>query len=200
MPRVGFEPMIPASKRAKTVHALDHSATVTGRIFFFFNLCGGTFGSAATTGLLYQSWMIGDGDRGEIGGIKIGRGTRSTRRKPPSSTLSTINPTWLDPGLNPGRRGGKPATNRLSYGAADRQNLSLQTDNHSGDNKVPSFFRTQRFITVFRSARQWVSSIQRTSLQIIFLRFIVIFSHQWLGFLTNLDFQNKMLQDGRLKC
>jgi hypothetical protein len=27
------------------------------------------------------------------------------------------NPTWPDPGLNPGRRGGKPATNRLSYGA-----------------------------------------------------------------------------------
>jgi hypothetical protein len=28
------------------------------------------------------------------------------------------NPTSPDPGLNPGRRGGKPATNRLSYGAA----------------------------------------------------------------------------------
>jgi hypothetical protein len=28
------------------------------------------------------------------------------------------NPTWPDPGLNPARRGGKPATNRLSYGAA----------------------------------------------------------------------------------
>jgi hypothetical protein len=28
------------------------------------------------------------------------------------------NPTWPDSGLNPGRRGGKPATNRLSYGAA----------------------------------------------------------------------------------
>jgi hypothetical protein len=28
------------------------------------------------------------------------------------------NPTWPDPGLNPDRRGGKPATNRLSYGAA----------------------------------------------------------------------------------
>jgi hypothetical protein len=26
--------------------------------------------------------------------------------------------TWPDPGLNPSRRGGKPATNRLSYGAA----------------------------------------------------------------------------------
>jgi hypothetical protein len=34
----------------------------------------------------------------------------------PSATLSTTNPTWPDPGLNPGRRGGKPATNRLSYG------------------------------------------------------------------------------------
>jgi hypothetical protein len=28
------------------------------------------------------------------------------------------NPTWPDPVLNPGRRGGKPATNRLSYDAA----------------------------------------------------------------------------------
>jgi hypothetical protein len=31
------------------------------------------------------------------------------------------NPTWPDPDLNPGRRGGKPATNRLSYGAANYQ-------------------------------------------------------------------------------
>jgi hypothetical protein len=28
------------------------------------------------------------------------------------------NPTWPDPGLNPGRRCGKPATNGLSYGTA----------------------------------------------------------------------------------
>jgi hypothetical protein len=34
MPRVGFEPKIPALERAKTVHALDHAATVTG-IFLF---------------------------------------------------------------------------------------------------------------------------------------------------------------------
>jgi hypothetical protein len=33
MPRVGFEPMIPASKRAKIVHAVDHSATVTGPLY-----------------------------------------------------------------------------------------------------------------------------------------------------------------------
>jgi hypothetical protein len=36
----------------------------------------------------------------------------------PSATLSTTNPTWQEPGANPGRRGGKPATNRCSYGAA----------------------------------------------------------------------------------
>jgi hypothetical protein len=29
------------------------------------------------------------------------------------------------PGLNPGRRGGKPATNRLSYGAASPRSLML---------------------------------------------------------------------------
>jgi hypothetical protein len=39
-------------------------------------------GTAATTGLLYQPRMISEGDCGEIGGMKIGRGNRSTRRKP----------------------------------------------------------------------------------------------------------------------
>jgi hypothetical protein len=29
MPQVGFEPTIPESKRAKTIHALDNSATLT---------------------------------------------------------------------------------------------------------------------------------------------------------------------------
>jgi hypothetical protein len=36
----------------------------------------------------------------------------------PNSTLSTTNPTWPDTGSNPGRRDGKPATKRSSYGAA----------------------------------------------------------------------------------
>jgi hypothetical protein len=31
---------------------------------------------------------------------------------------SATNPTWPDPGSNQGRRGGKSATNRVSYGAA----------------------------------------------------------------------------------
>jgi hypothetical protein len=32
MPQVGFEPMIRVFERAKTVHALDHTATVIGSI------------------------------------------------------------------------------------------------------------------------------------------------------------------------
>jgi hypothetical protein len=37
---------------------------------------------------------------------------------PQSHFCPSQNPTWPDPGLNTGRRCGKPATNRLSYGAA----------------------------------------------------------------------------------
>jgi hypothetical protein len=71
--------------------------------------------TAATAGLLYQLQMIDDGDCGAAGGMKIGRGNRSTRRKPvPRAILSTTNPTWPDPG----RRGGTPATNRLTYDTA----------------------------------------------------------------------------------
>jgi hypothetical protein len=35
MPWVGFEPTIPASERAKRVHALDRSATVTAIILLY---------------------------------------------------------------------------------------------------------------------------------------------------------------------
>jgi hypothetical protein len=44
-------------------------------------------GTAATTGLLYQPQMIDDGDCGAIGGMKFGRGNRSTRRKPDPAPL-----------------------------------------------------------------------------------------------------------------
>jgi hypothetical protein len=38
--------------------------------------------TAVTSGLLYQPQMIGEGDCGAIGGMKIGRGNQITRRKP----------------------------------------------------------------------------------------------------------------------
>jgi hypothetical protein len=46
-----------------------------------------TLGTVATTGLLYQPQMIDDGDCGAIDGTKIGRGNRSTQRKPASVPL-----------------------------------------------------------------------------------------------------------------
>jgi hypothetical protein len=79
----------------------------------------GPLGTAANTGLLYQPHMIDDDVCGTIGGMKIGRGNRSTRRKPTPAPLCPPQiPYDQTPGSNPGRRGGKPATNRLSYGAA----------------------------------------------------------------------------------
>jgi hypothetical protein len=75
--------------------------------FFYFFIA-----SAATSGLLYQPQMIGEGDCGAFGGIKIGRGNRSTRIKPAPAPLCPPQ-IPLDQ-----TRGGKPATNRLSYGAA----------------------------------------------------------------------------------
>jgi hypothetical protein len=50
-------------------------------------------GTAATTALLYQPRMIGDGDCAEIGGMKIGRGNRSTRRKPAPAPLCPPEPS-----------------------------------------------------------------------------------------------------------
>jgi hypothetical protein len=95
--------------------------------------------------------MIGDGDCREIGGMKIGRGNRSTRKKTyPSATLSTTNPTWLDPGLNPGRRGGKPATNRFSYGAA--LSLVLVYSYESNRHKKISIFFFHRHKEISSSA------------------------------------------------
>jgi hypothetical protein len=41
-----------------------------------------SLGTAATTGLLYQAQMISEGNCGAIGGMKVSRGNRSTRRNP----------------------------------------------------------------------------------------------------------------------
>jgi hypothetical protein len=75
----------------------------------------GPLGIAATNRPIVPA--PGDYDDGEIGGM-IGSGNRSIRRKPAQvAALSTTKPTCC-PDANPGRRGGKSATNRLSYGTA----------------------------------------------------------------------------------
>jgi hypothetical protein len=82
----------------------------------------GPFGTVATIKPILPA--PDDYDDGDIGGI-IGRGNRSTRRKPASNdALSTTNPT-CSPDANPGRRGGKPVTNLLSYGMAKLKKKKL---------------------------------------------------------------------------
>jgi hypothetical protein len=50
--------------------------------------------------------------------ILTGENRRTRRKTCPSATLSTTNPTWIDPGANPGLRGERPATNDVSHGTA----------------------------------------------------------------------------------
>jgi hypothetical protein len=58
--------------------------------------------------------------------MKLTGENRRTRGKTcPNATLSTTNPTWTETGSNPGLRGGTPAANRLSHGAALQVKLQI---------------------------------------------------------------------------
>jgi hypothetical protein len=63
-------------------HHLQNSSAANGNDYFFFICAVELRVLQPLTGLLYQPRMIGDGDCGEIGGMKIGRGNRNTWRKP----------------------------------------------------------------------------------------------------------------------
>jgi hypothetical protein len=56
--------------------------------FSNFNLSFLVWGATSpTTGLLYQPQMIEDGECRTVGGMRIGSGNRSTRRKPTAVPL-----------------------------------------------------------------------------------------------------------------
>jgi hypothetical protein len=85
----------------------------------------------------------------------------------PSATLSTTNPNWPDPGSNPGRRGGRPATNRLSYGGNHKTILFIDiTLRESNPNfaqllflhspfSPPSYRWIHTLFNYFLSAARW---------------------------------------------
>ena len=50
--------------------------------------------------------------------IERGKPKYLEKKTCPIATLSTTNPTWTDPGSNPGLRNERPATNRQSHGTA----------------------------------------------------------------------------------
>jgi hypothetical protein len=95
-------------------------------LFFLIGILGGgvqlgPLGTEATNRPIVSA--PGDYDDGEIGGM-IGRGNRSTRRKPAPVPLC---PPQTPHAVKPGRRVGKPATNRLSYGTASVPLFLYQT-------------------------------------------------------------------------
>jgi hypothetical protein len=47
--------------------------------------------------------------------ILTGENRRTRRETRPSANMSTTNSTWADLGANPGLRGERPASNRLSH-------------------------------------------------------------------------------------
>jgi hypothetical protein len=86
--------------------------------FFFYLVCE-VFGTAATPGLLCQPRVIVKMIVEKQMKCKLAEETEVLGENLPQRHFCpSQNPTWLDPGLNPARRGGKPATNRLSSGAA----------------------------------------------------------------------------------
>jgi hypothetical protein len=86
--------------------------------FSFYLVCE-AIGTAATPGLLCQPRVIVKMIVEKQMECRLSGETKVLGENLPQRHFCpSQNPTWPEPGLNPGRRGGKPATNRLSYGAA----------------------------------------------------------------------------------
>jgi hypothetical protein len=114
------------------IHKQLLSLTLTAFIFriiqysycchlFFLILDCEAIGTAATPGLLCQPRVIVKMIAEKQMECRLAGKTEVLRGEnlPQQHFCPSQNPTWPDPVLNSGRRGGKPpATNRLSYGAA----------------------------------------------------------------------------------
>jgi hypothetical protein len=87
----------------------------------------GPLGTAATNGILCQPRVIMAMEKlGEC----LARETEVLGENLPSAALSTTNPTCC-PDANPGRRGGKSASNRLSYDTSSESIYSRSSCNYS---------------------------------------------------------------------
>jgi hypothetical protein len=88
------------------------------------------FGTAAIPGLLCQprvtvKMIVEKQIECRLAGETEGLGENLPQRH----FCPSQNSTWTEPGLNPGRRSGKPVTIRLSYGAAPFMSLLFDTRN-----------------------------------------------------------------------
>jgi hypothetical protein len=85
--------------------------------FFIYLVCE-TIGTAATPGLLCQPRVTVKIVEKQMECQLAGETEVLGENLPQRHFCPSQNPTLPDPGLNQDRRGGMPATNRLSYGAA----------------------------------------------------------------------------------
>jgi hypothetical protein len=101
-----------------TIGSFSGRAQLREFLLFIYLVCE-VIGTAATPGLLCQPRVIVRMIvEKQIDSRLAGETEVLGENLPQRNFCPSQNPTWRDPGLNPGRRGGKPATNRLSYGAA----------------------------------------------------------------------------------
>jgi hypothetical protein len=75
-------------------------------------------GTAATPGLLCQPRVIVKIVEKQMECRLAGETEVLGENLPQRHICPSQNPTWPDPGFNPGRRSGIPVTNQLSYSAA----------------------------------------------------------------------------------
>jgi hypothetical protein len=120
--------------------------------FFFYFVCE-AIGIAATPGLLCQPRVIVKMIVEKQMKCRLAGETEVLGENLPQRHFCpSQKPTWPDPGLNTGRRGGKPATNRLSYGAAEDVTLH----NNGCENVRAHIFVSKRVLTLtFLISRQF---------------------------------------------
>jgi hypothetical protein len=121
--------------------------------YLFYYLVCEAIGTAATPGLLCQPrvimmMMIVEK---QIECRLAGETEILGENLPQRHFRPSQNPTRPDPGLNPGRRGGKPATNRLSFGAAISSHM-LRKDEEThilGDETLVYFNKSCRSLGLY---------------------------------------------------
>jgi hypothetical protein len=112
-----FDQSWSSSESFSYINTILHTTSYT--IFFYYYLVCEAIGSAATPGLLWHPKCIVKLNFDTLSECRLAGETEVLGENLPQRHFCpSQNPKWPDPCLNTGRRGGKPATNRLRYGAA----------------------------------------------------------------------------------
>jgi hypothetical protein len=130
--------------------------------------------------------MIDQSDCGAIGGMKIGRGNRSTRRK--SAPVPFSPPQIPHDQTRARKRAAAVGIQRLTAWAMARPTLHLATISDSGDNKLANKFHTRLYLTIELTNNKeyfgkvespWTTSYQRRRRREVCADANALISTQW---------------------